>query len=34
VNPQLFVDLSSTIALKDRGFVSVFSSVRDWSVEG
>jgi hypothetical protein len=33
VNRQLFVDLSSTIALKDRGFVSVSSSVRDWTVE-
>jgi hypothetical protein len=33
VNSQLFVDLSSTIALKDRGFVSVSSSVTDWTVE-
>jgi hypothetical protein len=33
VNSQLFADLSSTIALKDRGFVSVSSSVRDWAVE-
>jgi hypothetical protein len=33
VNTQLFSDLSSTIALKDRGFVSVSSSVRDWAVE-
>jgi hypothetical protein len=33
VNTQLFKDLSSTIALKDRGFVSVSSSVIDWTVE-
>jgi hypothetical protein len=33
VNHQLFADLSSTIVLKDRGFVSVSSSVRDWSNE-
>jgi hypothetical protein len=33
VNPQLFKDLSSTIALKDRGFVSVSSRVNDWTVE-
>jgi hypothetical protein len=32
-NGQLFSDLSSTIALKDRGFVSVSSSVSDWTVE-
>jgi hypothetical protein len=32
-NTQLFVDLSSTIALKDRGFVSLSSSVTDWAVE-
>jgi hypothetical protein len=33
VNSQLFKDLSSTIALKDRGFVCVSSSVSDWTVE-
>jgi hypothetical protein len=33
VNIELFKDLSSTIALKDRGFVSVSSSVHDWTVE-
>jgi hypothetical protein len=33
VNSQLFADLSSTIALKDSGFVSESSSVRDWAVE-
>jgi hypothetical protein len=33
VNKQLFSDLSSTIALKDRGFVSVSSSLNDWTVE-
>jgi hypothetical protein len=33
VNRQLFADLSSTIVLKDRGFVSVSSSVNDWTVE-
>jgi hypothetical protein len=33
VNIQLFKDLSSTIVLKDRGFVSVSSSVNDWTVE-
>jgi hypothetical protein len=33
VNIKLFKDLSSTIALKDRGFVSVSSSVADWTVE-
>jgi hypothetical protein len=33
VNSQLFKDLSSTIALKDRGFVSVSSSIDDWTVE-
>jgi hypothetical protein len=33
VNTQLFKDLSSIIALKDRGFVSVSSSVTDWTVE-
>jgi hypothetical protein len=33
LNSQLFTDLSSTIALKDRGFVSVSSSVTDWAVE-
>jgi hypothetical protein len=33
VNPQLFADLSSTIALKDRGFVCVSSSLNDWTVE-
>jgi WD40 repeat protein len=32
-NVLLFKDLSSTIALKDRGFVSVSSSVEDWTVE-
>jgi hypothetical protein len=32
VNSKLFKDLSSTIALKDRGFVSVSSSVTDWTV--
>jgi hypothetical protein len=30
---QLFTDLSSTIALKDRGFVSVSSSLNSWTVE-
>jgi hypothetical protein len=33
VNSQLFKDLSSTIALKDRGFVSVSSSVSDCTIE-
>jgi hypothetical protein len=33
VNRQLFKDLSSTIVLKDRGFVSVSSSVTDWTFE-
>jgi hypothetical protein len=33
VNSKLFKDLSSTIALKDRGFVSVSSSVEDWTVK-
>jgi hypothetical protein len=33
VNIQLFKDLSSIIALKDRGFVGVSSSVNDWTVE-
>jgi hypothetical protein len=33
VNHQLFVDLSSTIALNDRGFISVSSSVNSWTVE-
>jgi hypothetical protein len=32
-NNQLFKDLSSTIALNDRGFVSVSSNVNDWTVE-
>jgi hypothetical protein len=32
VNSELFKDLSSTIALKDRGFVSVSSSMNDWTV--
>jgi hypothetical protein len=33
VNSQLFKEFSSTIALKDRGFVSVSSSLNDWTVE-
>jgi hypothetical protein len=33
LNIQLFKDLSSIIALKDRGFVSVSSSMIDWTVE-
>jgi hypothetical protein len=33
LNTKLFADLSSIIALKDRGFVRVSSNVRDWSVE-
>jgi hypothetical protein len=33
VDNELFKDLSSTIALKDRGFVNVSSSVTDWTVE-
>jgi hypothetical protein len=33
VNNKLFADLSSTIALKDRGFVGVSSRVNDWTVE-
>jgi hypothetical protein len=33
VNRQLFKNLSSNIALQDRGFVSVSSSVNDWTVE-
>jgi hypothetical protein len=33
INFQLFKDLSSTIALKDRDFVSVSSSVRNCTVE-
>jgi hypothetical protein len=32
VNRKLLATLSSTIALKDRGFVSVSSSVSDWTV--
>jgi hypothetical protein len=33
VNSKLFMDLSSTIAMKECGFVSVSSSVKDWAVE-
>jgi hypothetical protein len=33
VNRKLFTDLSSTIALKDRGFVGVSSRLNDWTVE-
>jgi hypothetical protein len=33
VNNKLFGDLSSTIALKDRGLVSVSSSLSNWTVE-
>jgi hypothetical protein len=33
VNIKLFKDLSSTITLKDRGFISVSSSLNDWTVE-
>jgi hypothetical protein len=33
VSSELFKDLSSTIALKDHGFVGVSSSVTDWTVE-
>jgi hypothetical protein len=33
VNTKLFVNLSSTIALKVCGFVSVSSRVNDWTVE-
>jgi hypothetical protein len=33
VNSKLFKDLSSTIALKDRCFVSVSSRLNDWTVE-
>jgi hypothetical protein len=33
VNTQLFKDLSSIFVLKDRGCVSVSSSVNDWTVE-
>jgi hypothetical protein len=33
VNRKLFKDLSSTFALKDRGFVSVSSSLSSWNVE-
>jgi hypothetical protein len=33
LNTKLFADLSSIIALKDRGLVSVSSSVNDWAVE-
>jgi hypothetical protein len=33
VNIKLFTDLSSTIGLKDRGFVSVSSRANDWTVE-
>jgi hypothetical protein len=33
VNTQLFVDHSSTIAMKDHGFINISSSVNDWSVE-
>jgi hypothetical protein len=32
-NSKLFANLSSTIVLKDRGFVSVSSRVTDWNVE-
>jgi hypothetical protein len=33
VNRKLFEDLSRTIALKDRGFVSVSSSLSNWTFE-
>jgi hypothetical protein len=33
VNSQLFKALSSTITLKDRGFVSVSSSLNAWTIE-
>jgi hypothetical protein len=33
LNMKLFEDISSTIALKDRGFVSVSSSLSSWAVE-
>jgi hypothetical protein len=33
VNSELFKDLSSSIALKDRRFVSMSSNVTDWTVE-
>jgi hypothetical protein len=33
VNSELFEDLSSTIALKDRGFVSVSATLSSWTVE-
>jgi hypothetical protein len=33
VNHKLFSDISSTIALKDRGFVSVSSSLSSWNIE-
>jgi hypothetical protein len=33
VNQKLFEDLSRTIAMKDRGFVSVTSSNLNWTVE-
>jgi hypothetical protein len=33
VNTKLFKDLSSTIVLKNRSFVSVSSSVNDWTVD-
>jgi hypothetical protein len=33
VNSQLFKDISSIVVLNDRGFVSVSSSVTDWTVE-
>jgi hypothetical protein len=33
VNSRLFADLSSIIVLKDRGFVSLSSSVSDWTIE-
>jgi hypothetical protein len=32
-NTQLFKDLSSTIMLKDRGFVSVSLRLNDWTIE-
>jgi hypothetical protein len=33
VNPRLFADLSSTIALKDHGFISKTYSLYGWTVE-
>jgi hypothetical protein len=33
VNRKLFEDISATITLKDRGFISVSATLSSWSVE-